>query len=82
MREHTIHKCNCNKTGYQFCDGGLSCCNVCGCFEGMWTSECPGRRITEEEGDKIYKEGTLDFIDGEWKNQPSPHSPAFYRINK
>ena len=68
-RKHTWYKCsggheypgNC-----QFCDGGLGACTVCDGFEGTLTTECPGRKITPKEEDAIYKQGTLDFIFGEW----------------
>ncbi len=57
MREHTIiivHE-------------SLAFCTTCKGGEGDLTTECCGRPITEEESNMIYKLGTLDFIDGEWR---------------
>jgi len=64
--KHKWHKCNCNSGHCMFCDGGLGACDVCGGLEGTLTTDCCGRRLTQEEEDKIYKEGTLDFQDGKW----------------
>lgn len=66
MRKHVWYKCSQNCTGCQFCNGGLGYCTVCHGFEGTLTTECCGRKITEEEEDKIYKQGTLDFNNGRW----------------
>ena len=60
------------------CDGGLALCSVCGGLEGGLTSDCPEEQMTEEEVEKVYK-GEIDFIDGQWVNKVSPHSPACYR---
>jgi len=68
MREHTWYECHCEQSGCMFCDGGLGACTVCGGAEGTLTTECCGRRLTEEEKDKVYKEGTLDYLDGQWVN--------------
>lgn len=57
MREHNI----------VLWRGTLAFCTVCKGGEGSLTTECCGRPITEEESHKIYNEGTLDFIDGKWK---------------
>lgn len=64
--EHIFYECKCNKTGCQFCDGGLRWCTVCNGFEGTLTTECCRRKITEEEEDKIYKQKVLDFKNGKW----------------
>lgn len=66
MTKHTFYECTCNHVGCQFCDGGLGWCTVCDGFEGTLPTECPGRKITEEEAAKIYKWKSLDFINGEW----------------
>lgn len=52
-------------------DGGLGVCKVCGGMEGDLTTECCGRKITKEESDLIYKEGVLDFKDGQWVRKES-----------
>ncbi len=68
MREHTWEKHeNCNNWSCPICVGGLRFCTTCKGGEGSLTTECCGRPITEEEEHKIYKLGTLDFIDGEWR---------------
>ena len=67
--EHKWHECNCSEAGCMFCVGGLGACDVCKGFEGTLTTDCCGRPITKEEEHKIYKEGTLDFINGQWMNQ-------------
>lgn len=59
--------CSSTCTGCQFCRGGLAHCIVCHGFEGTLTTECCGRKLTEEEEDKIYKQGTLDFKNGNWE---------------
>lgn len=75
--KHTWHQCKCNKPGCMFCDGGLGLCTVCNGFEGTLTTECCGRKITQEEEDAIYKKGTLDFIGGEWRTG-LPHWLRWY----
>ncbi len=59
MREHTIILVNENLASCTTCKGG----------EGSLTTECCGRPITEEESYRIYNLGTLDFIDGKWKEK-------------
>jgi len=48
----------------QICDSNgevvLSLCKICGGAEGALPTNCPGRRLTGEELDKIYA-GELDF---------------------
>lgn len=70
------HK-DCDRTACYICEGGLSVCTVCGLAEGALTTDCPGYRCYAEKGDAIYK-GDVDFVDGNWVNQSSPHSPASY----
>jgi hypothetical protein len=48
---------------------GVSHCVVCGGAEGGLPTECPGRKLTAEEGDQIY-DGLLDYKDGQWTNFP------------
>lgn len=64
--KHKFHECTCNKKGCMFCDGGLGLCDVCNGFEGTLTTDCCGRRITPEEEEAIYTEGTLDYKNGAW----------------
>ncbi len=59
MTEHTI----------ELVDDNLAFCTTCKCGEGELTTECCGRRATDEERHRIYKLGTLDFIDGKWRPQ-------------
>lgn len=67
MAEHTWHKCSSEECF--ICDGGLVACTVCGGLEGSLTTECCGRRLTQEEDDRIYKEKNLDFKNGQWVNE-------------
>jgi hypothetical protein len=69
--EHTQYKCTCNHPGCMFCDGGLFHCTVCNGFEGTLTTECCGRKLTEEEEHRIYNEGNLDYKGGEWVGEPN-----------
>ena len=76
--DHKFFECNCNRTNCIFCDGGLAHCTICNGFEGTLTSECCGRKITEEEEHKIYEECSLDFRDGQWvqkSNRPNSKQP-------
>lgn len=70
--KHVFHDCgkDCQNPGScQYCDGGLEWCPTCMGMEGSLTTDCCGRRITEEEEDAIYKTGTLDYRDGQgWVN--------------
>ena len=75
--KHKWYKCNCGQFGCQFCDGGLASCTVCHGGEGTLTTDCCGRPITPVESDKIYKEGTLDFRNGQWVAKPN--YPRFRR---
>lgn len=43
----------------------IGICKVCGGMEGSLTTHCPGYRMTEEEEDKVYKQG-WDFINNKW----------------
>lgn len=58
MRKHTIEL---------VFDGNLAFCTTCKAGEGELTTECCGRRMTEEERYKVYKLGNLDFVNGKWK---------------
>lgn len=62
--EHHDHHC-------MFCDGGLGLCTVCNGFEGTLTTDCCGRRLTEDERHRIYELGTLDFRNGQWVELPA-----------
>jgi hypothetical protein len=41
-------------------------------FEGSLTSHCVGRRLTQEEQDKVYNEG-WDFINNKWIQDKDKH---------
>lgn len=71
MTEHVQYICKCQREACQFCDGGLFACTVCGGFEGTLTTECCGRKLTEEEEDRIYNKANLDFKNGQWVNEPN-----------
>jgi len=68
MRKHIwLKHTNCSDWSCPICVGGLVLCTVCHGAEGTLTTECCGRPITEDEENRIYKLGNLDFIDGEWR---------------
>lgn len=46
--------------------GDLAFCTTCKAGEGELTTDCCGRRMTEEERKRVYELGTLDFVDGIW----------------
>lgn len=48
-----------------FCQGGLSACTVCGGLEGALTTQCPGRKLSEEEIDLVYAQ-QIDFNQHRW----------------
>ena len=60
MREHTIKLVG---------NGELAFCTTCKGAEGSLTTECCGRPMTEEETNRVYRVGDLDFIDGEWRSK-------------
>lgn len=67
--KHVYYVCEKTCGGCQFCHGGLGWCTTCNGFEGSLTTDCCGRKITPEEEDLIYKQGTLDYRDGQgWVN--------------
>ena len=70
--KHVFYECGgkCQEDGHcQYCDGGLAWCTTCGGAEGSLTTDCPGRKITADEEDAIYKTGLLDYRDGQgWVN--------------
>ena len=68
--EHTgDYAANCD-----VCDGGLAICKVCGLVEGCLTTDCPGENVYAEKNETIYN-GQIDYRNGQWVNEPSPHSP-------
>jgi hypothetical protein len=70
------HK-NCEILNCNICEGGLAICSVCGLIEGSLTTECPGKSSYKDYGDMVYA-GKKDFLNGEWIDQCSPASPAYY----
>ncbi|HDY88782.1 MAG TPA: hypothetical protein ENH82_11815 [bacterium] len=48
-------------------DGELAFCTTCKGGEGSLTTECCGRPMTSDEEHRVYRLGTLDFIDGKWE---------------
>lgn len=71
MKHTLLTHTNCQRQYCAICEGGLSCCTVCGGFEGTLTTDCCGRQITEDEERRIYDDGALDFRNGEWVNEPN-----------
>lgn len=59
-------------------DDGLAHCKVCGGGEGSLPTECPGRRMTAEEQDKVYGLH-LDFNRGQWWSPVLAHDEAALR---
>lgn len=51
--------------GCMFCTGGLTYCETCGAFEGSWPDECPGKHMSADFADLVYK-GIINFRDGNW----------------
>ncbi|MEE8598827.1 MAG: hypothetical protein V3S69_04850 [Dehalococcoidales bacterium] len=71
MRGHTFAVCKqpCTKLTCQFCEGGLSACITCLCFEGSLPSHCPGQPVSDEDQQLIYK-ATLDYHEHKWDSRP------------
>lgn len=65
---HVYYKCPDSCDGCMFCNGGLLSCTVCKGGEGSLPTVCPGRPMTEEEQDEVYR-GELDFIGGMWRRE-------------
>jgi hypothetical protein len=53
-------------------------CKLCGLAEGATTTDCPKVQVYTTHADRIYA-GEIDYRDGQWVNECSPHSPEFYR---
>jgi hypothetical protein len=70
--EHTEYICKGghNYPNCQFCDGGLFACTVCNGAEGSLPTDCPGKKMTEEQSNAIYA-GTLDYREG--RGWVTPH---------
>lgn len=74
-REHSLYRCPPGKHNDDwglrtciYCDGGLGLCVVCGGGEAELTTDCPGRRTTPRERQRI-SDGSLDFRDGAWRER-------------
>jgi hypothetical protein len=80
--EHKWHYLYCEDPDCKICDSGLDVCDVCGAYEGGLTTHCPGRTITEEEMDRIYKKGNLDFRNGQWVNEPNPTNQTWEKAKE
>ena len=76
---HWAHCTRKDCTGCHLCHGGLGICTTCGGMEGSLTTDCPGERVSYDDGERVYA-GTLDYRRGEgWVETSSPHSPAHHR---
>lgn len=62
---------DCQNSPCSICDGGLAYCTVCGGFEGTLTTDCCGRRLTEDDEHRIFDLGILDYRDGAWLDMPN-----------
>lgn len=62
---HVAINCNCHQTGCNFCEGGLWACDVCGGLEGSMPTQCPGKQMTGDQRDAVYR-GQLDYRDHGW----------------
>ena len=53
--------------GHQYAsrDDGLRHCLICNGAEASLTTQCPGRRLTDDEESRVLS-GDLNFIAGEW----------------
>lgn len=67
-------------TGCMLCQGGLALCRTCGALEGALTTDCPGVRVSYDDGEAVYQ-GRLDYRRGEgWVAEESPHSPGRHNL--
>jgi hypothetical protein len=81
--EHAWHDLlYCENPDCQICGSGLDVCDVCGAYEGGLTTDCPGRQMTWEEIERVYKNGDLDFRNGEWVNEPNPTNQTWIKAKK
>lgn len=72
--ESIVHT-DCDNPYCMVCVGGLFACERCGGFGWAITTHCPGTAITEDQLHTIYR-GVLDYRDGQWTSEGSPHSPS------
>lgn len=72
--KHIAYACHCDKEFCHYCVGGLFTCTVCGASEGELTTECCGRKMTEEELALAYA-GNLDFNANTWWKRGN-HEPS------
>lgn len=64
--KHFLHTCEDKEClGCNYCRGGLAFCRVCKGAEASLPTDCPGRRLTEVEEQRIT-EGSMDFVEGAW----------------
>lgn len=76
IHQYEEHK-NCQTNYCNVCEGGLAICKICHLIEGSLTTDCPGEDSWDKH-EQVYK-GEIDFVDRDWKNSVSIHSPARYR---
>jgi hypothetical protein len=55
----------------------LAVCDVCGLFEGALTTHCPGKPVSFENSERIYR-GELNFRGGIWLAECSEHTPRWF----
>ena len=71
----SLQKRNHTKKEYCTCEGVGTCsgcclfwCEVCGGAEGELTTECCGRKMTEQEKLSVIR-AELDFVNGKWSRK-------------
>lgn len=65
QHQYKKHTDGCNGSCV-ICDGGLSICSVCNGAEGQLTTDCCGRKLSQDTLNAVY-EGRINYRNGEWK---------------
>jgi len=78
MKHTWVQHENCSKLFCPICDRSLGVCSVCGLTKGSLTTDCPGAGCWTEKSRDIY-DGKIDFKDGKWVNDSSPHCPQAHQ---
>lgn len=78
---HLFWECDCGKTTCRICARKVKHCRVCNGSDGMLTTECCGRTLSENEEYEVYCD-KLDFINGKWKRRKRVKIECTLRILK
>lgn len=62
-------------------DTELECCAKCHGYEGATTTDCPGKIMSYDTMQRVYK-GEIDFRNGEWCNQPAIGMSHVYGVTR